>query len=45
MLGHGNYSARLIDAKDNQAAGNLLGLFYNSNRILDGDVFDVATTP
>jgi hypothetical protein len=43
--GNGDYSARLIDAADNQAAGTLLGVFYNANRILDMDPFYAETTP
>jgi hypothetical protein len=39
--GDGNYSARLIDAADNQTSGRQLGIFYNINRILDMDPFYV----
>ncbi|MFD2422412.1 NucA/NucB deoxyribonuclease domain-containing protein [Amycolatopsis pigmentata] len=43
--GDGNYSARLIDAGDNQAAGRWLNSNYTLNRILDGDAFYIAITP
>ncbi|MFD4190812.1 NucA/NucB deoxyribonuclease domain-containing protein [Amycolatopsis thermoflava] len=43
--GDGNYSARLIDARDNQAAGSWLVSNYTLNRLLDGDAFYIAITP
>ncbi|MFD2415537.1 NucA/NucB deoxyribonuclease domain-containing protein [Amycolatopsis pigmentata] len=43
--GDGNYSARLIDAGDNQAAGRWLNSNYTLNRILDGDALSIAITP
>lgn len=39
--GDDRYSARLIDADDNQEAGRRLGQFYRENRVLDGDAFYV----
>lgn len=43
--GDNQYSARLIDAADNQAAGRALLATYNTNRILDDDPFHVQITP
>ncbi|MEU4674700.1 NucA/NucB deoxyribonuclease domain-containing protein [Amycolatopsis sp. NPDC023774] len=43
--GNGNYSARLIDAGDNQAAGRWLDSNYTLNRIIDGDPYYIAITP
>lgn len=44
-LGDGNYSARVIDAGDNQAAGRWLNSNYTLNRIIDGDAFYITITP
>ncbi|MEV2279140.1 NucA/NucB deoxyribonuclease domain-containing protein [Nocardiopsis sp. NPDC049922] len=43
--GDDRYSARLIDADDNQEAGRRLGRFYREHRILDGDAFYVEILP
>ncbi|MFP8903927.1 NucA/NucB deoxyribonuclease domain-containing protein [Streptomyces atacamensis] len=40
--GDNRYSARALTSSDNQNAGNLLGQWYGSQRILDGDPFYVA---
>ncbi|MGJ7907730.1 NucA/NucB deoxyribonuclease domain-containing protein [Actinopolyspora sp. H202] len=42
---NGNYSARLIDAADNQAAGRWLNKHYQQNRIIDGDPFYITIVP
>ncbi|MFI5593647.1 NucA/NucB deoxyribonuclease domain-containing protein [Amycolatopsis sp. NPDC051758] len=44
-VGDGQYSARLIDATDNQNAGRWLSSGYINNRIIDGDAFYIAITP
>lgn len=43
--GDNNYSARLIDASDNQTAGRKLLSLYNSDRLFDNDEFYVQVTP
>ncbi|WP_312038298.1 NucA/NucB deoxyribonuclease domain-containing protein [Streptomyces galbus] len=37
--GGGNYSRRMIDAKQNSAGGGALGGFYLYNRIIESDKF------
>lgn len=37
--GDNRYSARALDSGDNQAAGRLLGQFYDKQRVLDSDPF------
>lgn len=44
-FGDDRYSARLIDAADNQEAGRRLGQIFRQNRILDGDSFYVRIIP
>ncbi|MFF4764302.1 NucA/NucB deoxyribonuclease domain-containing protein [Streptomyces sp. NPDC001292] len=39
--GDNRYSARALDSDDNQAAGRLLGKFYDRQRVLDSDPFYV----
>ncbi|MFF9100053.1 hypothetical protein ACF1AU_05605 [Streptomyces rubrogriseus] len=43
----GNFSVMAVKKEDNGAAGNLLGQYYNKNRLLDGpdDGFLVEITP
>jgi hypothetical protein len=35
----GNFSRRMINAKQNSTAGSRLGSFYNNNRVMNGDAF------
>lgn len=42
--GDNNYSARVIDAKDNQRAGSRLGVWFGDDHILDGDAFAINIT-
>lgn len=44
-FGDDRYSARLIDAADNQEAGRRLGQIFRQNRVLDGDPFYVRIIP
>lgn len=43
-FGDNNYSARVIDAKDNQRAGSRLGVWFGDDHILDGDGFAINIT-
>jgi hypothetical protein len=43
--GSSGYSVCMIDAYQNSAGGGALGAFYNSNRVMDGDQFQVWIQP
>lgn len=43
-FGDNNYSARVLDAKDNQRAGSRLGVWFGDDHILDGDAFAINIT-
>ncbi|GID90626.1 NucA/NucB deoxyribonuclease domain-containing protein [Amorphoplanes digitatis] len=44
MEGAGDFSRRMVDARDNSRAGSDLGQFYRRNRILGNDAFWVEIT-
>jgi hypothetical protein len=44
-FGDETYSARVLDANDNQAAGRQLNSVYTLNRVIDGDAFYITITP
>lgn len=43
--GSSGYSVCMIDAGQNSAGGSALGSFYGSNRVTDGDPFQVWISP
>lgn len=43
--GSSGYSVCMINSTQNSAGGSALGLFYNSNRVLERDLFRVWITP